>query len=104
MAEVHTGTEAKGHEHPKYMLVFFALAALTIIEVIIAQAGLPHGAMITMLVALALIKAGLVAQVFMHLKYDAKFLSIIAYVPIVVASILLTVLSLEWAFQPHWLF
>jgi caa(3)-type oxidase subunit IV len=95
--------EAKAHKHPNYMAVFFALAILTAIEVVIAQAGLPHGMMVTALIALALIKAGLVAQVFMHLKYDAKILSIIAYIPLVIASILLTMLSLEWAFQPHWL-
>jgi caa(3)-type oxidase subunit IV len=95
--------EAKAHKHPNYMAVFVALAVLTAIEVILAQAGLPHKLMVTSLIALALIKAGLVAQVFMHLKYDAKILSIIAYVPLVIAGILLTMLSLEWAFQPHWL-
>ncbi len=104
MAEVQANSESSKHTHPNYMAVFIALIILTAIEVIIAQAGLPHKAMVIALVALALVKAGLVAQYFMHLKYDAKFLSIIAYVPLIVAGILITFLSLEWAFQPHWLF
>jgi len=100
-AQAQTGEK---HAHPNYMAVFVALIILTGIEVALAQAGLNHTMMVILLVALALIKAGLVAQYFMHLKYDAKFLSVIAYVPIVVASILITVVSMEWAFQPHWLF
>jgi len=104
MAEAHTHTEGGKHTHPNYMAVFIALIILTAIEVGVAQAGLPHKAMVILLVALALIKAGLVAQYFMHLKYDAKILSVIAYVPLVVSAILITMLSLEWAFQPHWLF
>ncbi len=97
-------TEAGKHAHPNYMAVFIALIVLTAIEVVVAQVGMPHTPMVILLVALALIKAGLVAQYFMHLKYDSKFLSIIAYVPLIVASILITALSAEWAFQPHWLF
>lgn len=49
-------------------------------------------------------KAGLVAQYFMHLKYEQKILSVIAYIPLVVSAILLTVVSAEWAFQPDWSF
>jgi cytochrome c oxidase subunit 4 len=104
MAAAGSHTEEGKHAHPNYMAVFIALIILTAVEVGIAQAGLPHTAMVVALIALALIKAGLVAQYFMHLKYDAKFLSVIAYVPLIVAGILITMLSVEWAFQPHWLF
>lgn len=96
----HTATN-----HTKtYLKIFAALFVLTVVEVVISQTGIPKTAMIILLVALALVKAGLVAVYFMHLKYDAKFLSVIAYAPLVVASILIIMLSLEWAFQPHWLF
>ena len=87
-----------------YITIFSALAVLTMIEVGITQIGLPRVAMIILLIALALVKAGLVAVYFMHLKYDAGFLKIIAYSPLAVASILILMVSLEWAFQPHWLF
>jgi cytochrome c oxidase subunit 4 len=97
---------ANGHtNHTKtYMIIFGALAVLTAIEVGITYIPMPKVAMIIILIAFALFKAGLVAVYFMHLKYDAKFLKVIAYSPLAVASILILMLSLEWAFQPHWLF
>ncbi|MEI8134657.1 MAG: cytochrome C oxidase subunit IV family protein [bacterium] len=87
-----------------YMKIFGALAVLTIVEVILSQSGMSHTPMVVLLIAFALVKAGLVAMYFMHLKYDAKFLSVIAYSPLIVASILIAMLALEWGFQPHWLF
>jgi cytochrome c oxidase subunit IV len=99
--EGHTGEK---HEHPNYMRVFWGLVILTAIEVFVAQA-MTHGALlIVILVGLALVKAALVAQYFMHLKYDIKLLSVIGYIPIVLLAILLGILAMEWAFQPKWLF
>jgi len=97
--------EHSATNHTKtYLKIFGALFILTVIEVLISQAGLPQVPMVVLLIAFALVKAGLVAVYFMHLKYDSKFLSVIAYAPLVVASILILMLSIEWAFQPHWLF
>ena len=91
-----------------YLKIFGALFVLTVVEVIIGMYaiswGLPHAGLYILLIALALVKAGLVAVYFMHLKYDAKFLSVIAYTPLAVASILILLIALEWAFQPHWIF
>jgi cytochrome c oxidase subunit 4 len=100
----HT-TETTPVNHTKtYLKIFGALFILTIIEVAIAQMHIPYGMMVTILIALALVKAGLVAVYFMHLKYEKRFLSIIAYAPLAVATILILLVSLEWIFQPHWLF
>jgi cytochrome c oxidase subunit 4 len=104
MSSETTHLQETEHKHPNYMAVFGALVVLTGIEVAIAQVNMPRTAMVLLLLALALVKAGLVAQYFMHLKYDSKFLSLIAYSPLIVASILMAVLAAEWAFQPHWLF
>ena len=87
-----------------YLKIFAALFVLTVIEVGLSQSGMPHTPMVVLLIAFALVKAGLVAVYFMHLKYDSKFLSVIAYAPLVVASILIFMLAMEWTFQPHWLF
>ena len=91
-----------------YLKIFGALFVLTVVEVVIGSFavgwGLPKAGLWILLIALALVKAGLVAVYFMHLKYEAKFLSIIAYSPLAVASILILMVALEWAFQPHWLF
>jgi cytochrome c oxidase subunit 4 len=98
----HTATHTN---HTKtYLKIFGALAVLTLVEVFLSQSSLPHTPMVVLLIALALVKAGLVALYFMHLHYDAKFLSIIAYAPLVVASILIIMLAMEWGYQPHWLF
>lgn len=96
----------QGHpNHTKtYLKIFAALAVLTAIEVGITMVGMPKTAMIILLLAFALVKAGLVAIYFMHLKYDAAFLKVIAYAPLAVASILIFMVSMEWVFQPHWLF
>jgi cytochrome c oxidase subunit IV len=98
-------TEAQPQNHTKsYLKIFGALFILTVIEVAVAQIHMPYGMLVILLVALALVKAGLVAVYFMHLKYESRFLSVIAYAPLAVASILILLVSLEWIFQPHWLF
>lgn len=99
-------TIEQGHpNHTKtYVKIFAALAVLTGIEVGITMVSMPKPMMIVLLLAFALVKAGLVAIYFMHLKYDARFLKVIAYSPLAVASILILIVSMEWVFQPHWLF
>jgi cytochrome c oxidase subunit IV len=104
MSSETTHLQETEKKHPNYMAVFIGLVVLTAIEVGIAQVGISRTAMVVILLVLALLKAGLVAQYFMHLKYDSKFLSVIAYSPVIVASILMLALVLEWTFQPHWLF
>jgi cytochrome c oxidase subunit 4 len=91
-----------------YLKIFGALFVLTVVEVIIGMYalswGLPRIGLYILLIALALVKAGLVAVYFMHLKYEAKFLSVIAYTPLAIAGILILLVGMEWAFQPHWIF
>jgi cytochrome c oxidase subunit 4 len=55
-----------------YIIVFIALAVLTGLEVTVTHLPLPR---IPVLVPLALIKAGLVALFYMHLKFDKKIFS-----------------------------
>jgi cytochrome c oxidase subunit 4 len=97
--------ESTPHNHTKtYLKIFGSLFVLTVIEVLISQSGMPYGLLVFTLVTLALVKAGLVAIYFMHLKFEARFLSVIAYAPLVVASILIFLIAMEWTFQPHWLY
>jgi len=53
--------------------------------------------MITLLMAMAFVKALLVALYFMHLKYDNKILMVIAAVPVILAAIAVTIVSVEYA-------
>lgn len=73
---------AEAHKSPNYMMVFYWLAALTVIE--IAVAYLPESMrvlVVAALVGLAIAKASLVAMYFMHLRFEARTLSLIALTP-----------------------
>jgi caa(3)-type oxidase subunit IV len=52
--------------------------------------------MIIAMLAMAFIKAGMVAAYFMHLRYDNILLTIIAVVPLVLACIAVAILSYEF--------
>jgi cytochrome c oxidase subunit 4 len=81
------------HKHPNYMTIFWWLAALTVLELIVVF--LPFGKMTNgvMLCGLAIGKAAIVAAFFMHLKFETKTLTYIAFTPLVIATLLLLVLS-----------
>jgi cytochrome c oxidase subunit 4 len=81
------------HKHPNYMAIFWWLAALTVLELIVVF--LPFGKMTNgvMLCGLAVGKAAIVAAFFMHLKFETKTLTWIAFTPLAIAILLLGVLS-----------
>jgi cytochrome c oxidase subunit IV len=83
-------TEA--HKHPNYMAIFWWLAALTVLE--LAVVFLPFGKMTNgvLLCGLALGKAALVAAFFMHLRFETKTMTWIAFTPLVIATLLIFVL------------
>ena len=82
----------KAHAHPNYMAIFWWLAILTVIE--LAVVFMPLGKMTigTLLCALALAKAALVAAYFMHLKFETKTLTWIALTPLTIAVLLIFIL------------
>ena len=75
------------HEHTEnnklYLTVWAALLGMTVIEVLLAYEQLPTVPMLTILMALSLIKAGLIIAYFMHLKFER--------------------ISLFWALVPMWI-
>ena len=80
------------HKHPNYMAIFWWLAALTVLELIVVF--LPFGKTTNgvLLCGLALGKAALVAAFFMHLRFESKALTWIAFTPLVIATLLIFVL------------
>ena len=80
------------HKHPNYMAIFWLLAALTVIELIVVF--LPFGKVVngTMLCALAVGKAAVVAMYFMHLKFETRTLGLIAITPLAIATLLVFVI------------
>jgi len=79
---------AGDHKHPNYMAIFWTLAILTVVE--LGVVFLPFGKVIngTLLCALAVAKAAIVAAYFMHLRT----LGLIAVTPLAIATLLIFVL------------
>jgi len=89
------------HKHPNYMAIFWLLAVLTAVE--IAVVFLPFGKMIngTLLCALAVGKAAVVAMYFMHLKFETRTLGLIAITPLAIATLLVFVILPDAFFVDH---
>lgn len=64
-----------------YLKVFFALLVLTALTVAVTTVHFGDMANIIVGVAIALLKAGLVAYIFMHLKFDNRKLRYFITVP-----------------------
>jgi cytochrome c oxidase subunit IV len=77
------------HVRPNYILIWGYLFILTVIEVVAAfLSGIPKQWLILILVALAVVKALLVALYFMHLKFEGWRLRLIFMIPLPLAAIL----------------
>ena len=77
------------HVRPNYILIWGYLFVLTVIEVVAAfLSGIPKQWLILILVALAVVKALLVALYFMHLKFERWRLRLIFMIPLPLAAIL----------------
>jgi cytochrome c oxidase subunit 4 len=64
-------TDKGAHDHNKlYLIVWFILLALTIIEVYLAYMTLPVTVMLVTLLFLSFLKAGLIVAYFMHLRFE----------------------------------
>ena len=53
-----------------YLQVFATLAVLTVVTVLAAQVDISHWGNISLALAIATVKASLVAAIFMHLKWE----------------------------------
>lgn len=85
LGEVEHPTHPHGHGHDdspeairkeirRYLMVFAALAALTLITVAISQFHLPTWQAVTLALVVATIKGSLVAAFFMHLVSERKLI------------------------------
>jgi len=83
---------AEGHKHPNYMAIFWWLAILTVIELAVVFAPLTKITIGVLLCSLALAKAALVAAYFMHLRFEYRTLTMIAFTPLAIAILLIFVL------------
>ena len=83
------GNHAEAQDHSKlFVIVWVGLLVLTVIEVFLAYIHLDVHLMMTILIGLSLIKAGMIMAYFMHLKFDKASLTWVL-VPPMVACILI---------------
>lgn len=94
---METTAENGEHKEPRYMLVWFGLAALTLIEVWVATTGLSRSLLIWVLVGLAIWKAALVALYYMHLRFERLRVVILALSPVPLAFILVLAVLTEYS-------
>jgi cytochrome c oxidase subunit 4 len=83
---------AEHHREVNYYGIWMWLAILTVLEIIIVV--LPFGQLVTgvFLVAMALVKAALVALYFMHLKFEPRTLGVIVLTPLIICVFLVFML------------
>lgn len=89
----HQNHEHKSHTK-EYVIVFFVLTFLTILELMIPGLNTLYAYKATGLISLAVGKALVVAYFYMHLKEETAWLKFIAAIPIS-AAIFAVVLILE---------
>jgi cytochrome c oxidase subunit 4 len=82
--------------HPPYIAIFGALAALTMIELIVAFLPWPKLTIVILLIGMAIWKALLVALYYMHLRFEPNRLRILAIAPLPLAVILVTAVITEF--------
>ena len=66
----------------EYVVIFFILTILTVVELLIPGLNTPYIYKATSLVGLAVGKACIVAYFYMHLKEETAWLKLIAAVPV----------------------
>ena len=86
---------------PSYMAIFWYLAVLTVIEIVVIYLPIAKLAIGVMLVSLASTKASMVALYFMHLRLEVKTLGYIALTPVVIGTLLVLVLLPDSLHAPH---
>ena len=96
---------SEDHKHPNYIMIWVILLLLTVLEVAVAYfpkylSNVEEIITITivLLIGMALVKAGLVAAYFMHLKFEQKNFVMIVSFPLVLACVLVILLLPDVAF------
>ena len=77
------------HPKPNYIGIFATLMVLTVVTVAISRVNLGSAGNTAIAMAVAFVKASLVALYFMHLKYERWFLLTLVGIPLLLAAALI---------------
>src|SRR5262245_31936629 len=92
-APAHTAPRpGRTHHHPNYLMIFWWLAVLTVLEIAVIFMPIPKMTINVLLGVMALTKAVLVAAYFMHLRFEVRTLGLIAVTPLAIAILLIFVI------------
>jgi len=69
-----------------FLIVWFTLVAVTLVEVYIAYLEFPAVTMLLMLIGLSILKAGLIMAYFMHLRFE-RFTLVLTLIPVLIFCI-----------------
>ncbi len=88
----------EAHGHTNYMLIFWWLLGLTVLEVGVPMVVTAQVPKVALLVSMAIAKAVLVALYFMHLRFERTLLGVIALTPMIICAFLLFMLmpDISW--------
>ena len=78
------------HRRPNYVLIFLALAVITMLEVAVTY--VPQIPKAPVLLSMSLVKALLVILYFMHLRSDNRWYALVFFLPFLLAFPLLLVI------------
>ncbi len=101
-----TTEHTHGHSHQqhgirRYIMVFWWLLALTIIEVGVIFMPIARFLVAILLVGAALSKASLVAMFYMHLKLEKRTLAVVAITPLLLCILLVFALLPDHTATPR---
>lgn len=90
-AAAHDGHGHEGSHRGTYISVAVGLTVLTVLEVLAVEMlkSKSHLGMVTVLIVMTLVKAFLVAAIFMHLRFERRTLVWVACAPLLFATFLL---------------
>lgn len=100
-AAVHAAHAAHAPDRREYFMVFGALFALTVLEVVLAnpKLGISRTLVGIGLVGMAVTKAAMVGFFYMHLKHETKFLKYTVAIPMATPAFYALVLVTEAAWR-----
>lgn len=94
-------TSAPAMSSGKYVLIWVWLAGLMLLGVLLSRLPISHRTVVLVVLGLSTVKAVLVAGYYMHLKFDTRFLTLVAVIPIPLCLILAIALLLDKPFLLH---
>ena len=79
-------------QHPNYITIWYWLVGLVLVSVLISALPLPHGLVLALIFAAAVVKAALVALYYMHLRFEQLLIYALVFVPLMFFMLLVLVL------------